>query len=151
MAYLLFLDESGQDHTHSPYEVLAGIAVPDFNVWKLIESLKQAEERHFGTRYSLEKEEIKGKKFLKKKVFRLASQLQAIPNDERRDLALSCLRDGKSAGRRELTALAQSKLKFVKNAFDLLGNYNCFAIASAYSAQTDQSFRRKVTTRSVLL
>lgn len=27
MAYFLFIDESGQDHKSSPYEVLAGIAI----------------------------------------------------------------------------------------------------------------------------
>jgi hypothetical protein len=29
MAYFLFIDESGQDHHDSPYEVLAGITVKD--------------------------------------------------------------------------------------------------------------------------
>jgi len=29
MAWFLFIDESGQDHGASPYEVLAGIAISD--------------------------------------------------------------------------------------------------------------------------
>ena len=29
MAYFLFIDESGQDHRDSPYEVLAGVAIED--------------------------------------------------------------------------------------------------------------------------
>jgi hypothetical protein len=29
MAFLLFLDESGHDLVHSPYQVLAGVAVED--------------------------------------------------------------------------------------------------------------------------
>ena len=36
MAYLLFVDESGQDRHKAPYEVLAGIAVLDRDLWNLV-------------------------------------------------------------------------------------------------------------------
>jgi len=36
MAYFMFVDESGQDHRDSPYEVLAGVAVHDTKLWDLI-------------------------------------------------------------------------------------------------------------------
>lgn len=53
MAYFLFIDESGQDHKDSPYEVLAGVAVEDRDLWNLIQSIQAAEIRHFGMRYSI--------------------------------------------------------------------------------------------------
>lgn len=130
MAYFLFLDESGHDHRTSPYEVLAGIAVEDRDVWNLIEALNAAEERHFGIRYSRVKEEIKGKKFLKKKVFKLAQQLPPIALPERSQLARSCIENGAMAGKKELTALAQSKLAFVEEVFEICGRFRCVAFAS---------------------
>jgi hypothetical protein len=36
MAWVLFIDESGHDRKASPYEVLAGIAVRDRDLWPLI-------------------------------------------------------------------------------------------------------------------
>jgi len=36
MAFFLFIDESGQDHHDSPYEVLAGIAIEDKYLWSFI-------------------------------------------------------------------------------------------------------------------
>lgn len=130
MAYFLFIDESGHDHMHSPYEVLAGIAVEDSQVWPLITELNNSEAKHFGLRYSKEKFEIKGKKFLKKKVFRLAHQLPAISEEVRTQLAKSCILDGASASKKELTALAQAKLAFVKNVFTVCSTFECYAFAS---------------------
>jgi Protein of unknown function (DUF3800) len=43
MAYFLFIDESGQDHHDSPYEVLAGIAIDDKNLWNFIRSVQELE------------------------------------------------------------------------------------------------------------
>ena len=39
MAWLLFLDESGHDRGASPYEVLAGIAIADRDIWKIITAM----------------------------------------------------------------------------------------------------------------
>jgi len=73
MAYLLFLDESGQDHCESPYEVLAGMAVEDRDLWNLVQAVQDAEVRCFGRRYSAGRQELKGKKLLKRKTFRQAA------------------------------------------------------------------------------
>ena len=43
MSWLLFIDESGQDQIHSPYEVLAGVAVNDSDLWPLIKELYDAQ------------------------------------------------------------------------------------------------------------
>ena len=50
MSWALFIDESGQDQHASLYEVLAGIAVEDRALWKLIRDLSDAQETIFGMR-----------------------------------------------------------------------------------------------------
>lgn len=68
MTYLLFVDESGHDGRESPYEVLAGIAIEDRDLWNLVKSLQDAQLRQFGTRYIAPTREIKAKRFLKRDV-----------------------------------------------------------------------------------
>jgi hypothetical protein len=130
MAYFLFIDESGQDHRVSPYEVLAGIAVEDQDSWNLIVAIQHLEERMFMRRYSSNTSELKGQKLLKRKVFRLAAQLPPIPEEERRHLAKRCLEDGSRAGKRELTALAQAKIAYVTEVFDICARFRCRVFAS---------------------
>jgi len=111
MAYFLFIDESGHDHRHSPYEVLSGIAIEDRDLWNLIRAIHSKELEIFGTEYHLHHEEIKAKKLLNSKTFRKA---QMIPFDplQRRELAASCLRDGANASRQAIAALSQAKLDY---------------------------------------
>lgn len=130
MAYFLFIDESGQDHHDSPYEVLAGIAVEDQDVWNLVQALHDAESRIFGQRYTHRSSELKAKKLLNRKVFRLAGQMPAFPETERAALAHECLTDGAHATRAQLTALAQAKLAYVREVFDVCANYRCRVFAS---------------------
>ena len=94
MAYLLFIDESGQDHQESPYEVLAGMAVEDRDLWNLVKAIQEAELRCFGCRYTAGRQELKGKKLLKRKTFRLAAQMPPFPDEERREFARACLNEG---------------------------------------------------------
>ena len=135
MAYFLFIDESGHDLTESPYEVLAGISVEDRDLWNLIEAITDAEERCFGLRYSRLKEEFKGKKFLKRKVFRHAAQAAPIESEERRRLAKLSIENGAAVGGHQLTALAQAKLAFVRETFELCSNFHCQAFASIVSRE----------------
>lgn len=130
MAYFLFVDESGIDRRASPYEVLAGVCVEDRDLWNLIDAINDAEERFLGLRYSREKEEIKARKFLKRKVFKHARQMPPIEHENRRGLARQCIRMGGSATREQITALAQAKLAFVSEVFDLCARYHCRVFAS---------------------
>lgn len=130
MAYFLFIDESGQDHTASPYEVLAGLAVEDQDLWNLIVAIQHLEERIFMRRYSSNSAELKGKKLLKSKVFRMAAQLPPIPAEERRQFARSCLENGRTAGRQEITALAQAKIAYVNELFEICARFRCRVFAS---------------------
>ncbi len=130
MAYFLFIDESGQDGRNSPYEVLAGVAVEDRELWNLIRAIQDAEYACFGMRYSRGDAELKGKTLLKTKTFRLAAQMPPIPETERTDLARQCLEDGAKANRRQLTALAQAKLAYVGEVFDICARFRCVVFAS---------------------
>jgi len=124
------VDESGQDHRESPCEVLAGMAVEDRDLWNLVQSLQEAEVRHFGTRYSAGERELKAKKLLKTKTYKLAATAPPFPAEERRQLAKSALEVGESAGRKELAALSQAKLAYVTDVLDICARYRCRAFAS---------------------
>jgi hypothetical protein len=136
MAHILFVDESGQDRSASPYEVLAGVAVEDQDIWNLIKALHEAEERHFGTRYTKGREELKAKKLLKRKTFRLAAQLPPMPVVERRLAALRCLKQGAQAGKTEITGLAQAKLAYVEELLAICGRFRCKAFASIVNRES---------------
>lgn len=82
MSYFLFIDESGQDQKSSPYEVLAGVAVKDIELWNLIQRIHDLERELFGMRISEGSLELKAKKLLKRKTFRLAAQQPPIDNAE---------------------------------------------------------------------
>jgi hypothetical protein len=135
VSYLLFLDESGVDRRDSPYEVLAGVAVHDRQLWELICQIQEAETEHFGRRITPGTLELKAKKLLKSKTFRMAAQLPEMEPEERRELARSCLEKGAAAvsaavTRRELTALAQAKVAFVENVLSLCACHGVRAFAS---------------------
>lgn len=130
MAYFLFIDESGHDERESPCEVLAGLCVEDSKVWELITEIIEAEYLFFGCRYGHLKEEFKGKKFLKKKVFKHAAYEPSIEQSQRQGLAFACIDDGASADRKQLAALAQAKIAFVERVLVLAKNFNCCAFAS---------------------
>ena len=96
MGYFLFIDESGQDRQASPHEVLAGIAVQDSELWNLVQRTHTLEQDVFGMRISEGKLELKGKKLLKRKTFRLAGQVESLAAPESRELVCSCLKKGQS-------------------------------------------------------
>lgn len=130
MAYLLFIDESGQDHHDSPYEVLAGVAIHDSALWELIQQIKALQQRYFGDYYQQQHAELKAKKLLKVKTFRLAKQLSRIDDDDLPGLAQSCLSKGSGISKLELTALAQAKLAYSQQVLRLCQDMNCRAFAS---------------------
>lgn len=130
MSYLLFLDESGHDLRKSPYEVLAGVCVEDRDLWNLICNVQDAETEFFGMRIAPGVLELKGRKLLKTKTFRLAGGESELSPGERRDLARSCLEKQGTATRKELAALGQAKLAFVDYVLELCGKHRAKAFAS---------------------
>ena len=133
MAFFFFIDESGTDHKNSYYEVLSGIAIEDRDLWNIITQLKNLEQQLLGTRYSCQQREIKGKKFLKRKVFRQAAMLPPIPSSERSILAKECLENGEHAGLKQMVALAQAKLDYVTKALEICAQYRLKVFASITS------------------
>jgi hypothetical protein len=127
MAYFLFVDESGGQ---AAPDVLAGIAIEDGDLWNLVLALQDAEIRNFGRRYSTGERELKAKKLLKAKTFRLANSEIEFSENEQRELAKKALDSGETAGKRELTALARAKLKYVQDALDICTRFHCRAFAS---------------------
>jgi hypothetical protein len=135
---LLFLDESGTDHVEVPYEVLAGIAIRERNVWALIQGVRAAEREYFGAPLSAARVELKGKKLLKAKVFRFAGQAGPVPADERRVLAHHFLMKGLAESaeevltpnRREFTAYGQAVLAFVNEVYALAAQLGVKVFAS---------------------
>lgn len=116
MAYLLFIDESGSDHQESPYETLAGICIRDINLWELVLEIKEIQSSLFGSYYQDNKKELKAKKILKTKTYRLAKQLPKFDETELPVYAQECLQNGENATRVQLTALAQAKLLYAEKA-----------------------------------
>ncbi|MDR0868019.1 MAG: DUF3800 domain-containing protein [Planctomycetota bacterium] len=132
MSYFLFVDESGHDGS-PPYEVLAGVAIEDRDLWNCILAVHALEEQTFGRRISQGGLELKGKKLLKNKTFKHAKQMEVMMPEEMRQLALACLKKGdakESITRRELTALAQAKIAFVRGLIDICANFRVKAFAS---------------------
>lgn len=130
MAYLLFIDESGHDRRHAPYEVLAGLAIEDRFLWDIILDLQATEIRLFGTRYSKGSAELKGSKLLTTKVFRHAGLNAQIDPTQRAELARFALENGAAATAIHLKALALAKLDYVRAALTLCTKYGCAAFAS---------------------
>lgn len=81
MTYLLFLDESGHDHTSMPYEVNGGIAIPVQEPWEFIQRVRQAEIDCFGNELRSFGIEMKGHRLLDRDRFKWAAQ--SYPLDKR--------------------------------------------------------------------
>jgi len=131
LAYLLFVNGSGFESSSSPYEVVAGVIVEDRDLWNFGQAVEDAKVRHFGA--SLPAAWCTARRLLKRKVFRLARQLPPFPFEERRALTRACLERGDAAGKREMTALAQSKLAYVGEVLDVCSRFRCRLLASIVS------------------
>ena len=130
MAWFLFIDESGHDGGASPYEVLAGVAIQDRDLWAVINDLHTEEVLLFGRRYSEGPRELKGKKILKSKVFHHAQLSCAVANTEVARLAKEALDSGATAGIRHWKALALAKISYVHSVFDVCAKHGCRVFAS---------------------
>jgi hypothetical protein len=146
MAFLFFIDESGQDQQNSPYEVLAGVAIEDRKLWPLIHELHKAELSHFGCRYGSPDRELKAKRLLKTKVVRQANGASPFNSEMRTKLAKSCLQQGERALPVHQAALGQAKLAYTMRALQLANEFGCKAFASIAPKEaprpTDNFLRR---------
>jgi hypothetical protein len=139
MAWFLFVDESGHDRVASPYEVLAGVAIEDRDLWNLVNAVHSSEISNFGRRYSDGRRELKGTKILKSKVFHHAALNVDVPEDEIRRLAKQALDHGAAATVAHLKALALAKLRYVRDLFDICARFRCKAFASIVEIDAEPS------------
>jgi hypothetical protein len=153
---LLFVDESGHDRKEAPYEVLAGVAIRERDLWNLIQAIRSAELDFFGLTMASVGLEFKGRSLLKKKVFRLGAQGPAMDIDKRRNLARDFLQKGwrevqgnppEPRSSDEFTAYGQAVLSFVTRVFELAARYRVKTFAAMVRKDaprpTDKSFLRK--------
>ena len=153
---LYFVDESGHDHGASPYEVLAAVAVKERDLWNLIQAIRGVELELFGVAFADVGIEFKGTKLLKKKSFRLASEGEPIPADERRDLVRALVLRSHEAEKtgaqaavtfRELVAYGQTVVAFIERVFRLMGRYRVKTFAAmvdpAAPRPADKSYLRR--------
>lgn len=131
MSWALFVDESGQDQRHSPYEVLAGVAVEDRQIWPLINQLKDAQKQWFGIRpFDAFGAEAKSKELLSLKVFKFSAQLDTLGAVDRRKLATEMLTDGTAPSKLRLTALGQAKVGYSQFALELARRHGARVFAT---------------------
>lgn len=139
MSWALFIDESGQDRRHSPYEVLAGLAVEDRRIWPLIRQLSDAQQLHFGMRlFEAYGREAKAKSLLNRSTFRHAAQMPPIPLDERGRLARELLIDGENVSRERLTALGQAKIAYCRFALRLARGHGAQVFATIVPREAER-------------
>ena len=147
---LLFVDESGQDRTVMPYEVLAGVLIAEENLWNLVKAIRAAEKDHFGDYLRhLRVSEVKAKELLKKKMFRFAGQRISIEKEDLPLHANSFLRKGQVARQKgtpdsgatakEMTAYGRSVLNFIDAVLDIAAGFDVQIIASVVSIDAVRS------------
>lgn len=153
---LFFLDESGTDHKNAPYEILAGVAIQEQNMWPLIQEFRGLERYHFGILLNEAKIELKGSTFLKNKNFRFAGQDESIPIKLRTPLVKSFLQKNLQSKsgynpkylQNEFTAFGQASIDFIRDIYKLSAQKNLKVFASIVpinvpKPKTNQDFLRK--------
>ena len=158
---LLFIDESGQDNSGGPYEVLAGAVIEQANLWNLVKSVRAAERALFGDylRNLLERE-TKAKALLKHKRFASAARCVDIGEGDLAALAHSALLKGQdartkaalqsAATERELVAYSRQALAFVHEVLDISARHGVRFIASVVDADAPRSQRDNWLTRDMV-
>lgn len=123
MTWLLFLDESGHDHHHAPYEVRGGVAVPTARLWEFTRRVHEAELLWFGVRLADVGIEFKGAKLLEKQRFKWSMQSPQLEPADRQSLCRSFLertRRHESPRRAEFSAYGQASVGFVEAIMQIL-------------------------------
>lgn len=136
---LFFVDESGIDKKHAPYEVLAATSIKEEKLWQFIKAEQKLELDRFGVRLADLRAELKGSKLLSKKRFRFANQAIEITEADQRIYAKSFLEKGSStagtmlrpnATAIEYTAFGRASLQFVDELLDLASAFEIKVFAS---------------------
>lgn len=134
MSWLLFLDESGQDHKNMPYEVRGGIALHAKRLWGFVQGMQRLELECFGCHLHEFRQEIKGSKLLDRKRYRFAAQAPPMEDESRRKHCRGFLTKGlekKDPKREEFSAYGQACLEMARGIIQLLVQSEAVLFASA--------------------
>lgn len=138
MSWLFFLDESGQDHRNTPYEVRGGVAIHTSKLWPFVQQLQQLELAAFGAQLADFRSEIKGAKLIEKSRFEWATQSGWMPDEQRRRASRAFLAKGlekKSPSREEFTAFGQASIEMARGVFQVLHASGAKLFAAAIPAE----------------
>ena len=80
-----------------------------------------------------------GEKATQERSFQACRADAPIPDENRRLLARRCLDDGGTAGKRQLTALAQAKLAYVSDILGICSRFHCRVFSSIVSKNAPRS------------
>lgn len=133
MSWLLFLDESGHDHSTMPYEVRGGVALHASRLWPFIQAVRTLEQSMFGAFLHDFGTEIKGSKLLSRERFKWDQQGPRFDDQARRKYALNFLNSsaqGLAPRRDEFTAFGQACLQVAEGICLLLKSHNAVIFAS---------------------
>ena len=134
MSWVLFLDESGHDHKHMPYEVRGGIALHACELWPFVQSMQRLEFQSFGCQLHQFRKELKGSTLLDPKRFRFARQAPRMEPESRGKHCRGFLTKGletKQPTRDEFSAYGQACLEMAGGIFQLLGQHRAVLFAVA--------------------
>ena len=131
MAWLLFMDESGHDHTNTPMEVRGGVAIHASKIWQFLQDFQKEEEECFGVRLADYGVEIKGSKLLQKKRYEWASNSVVMDEAERKKAIRRFLTQKHSPRKQDFYAYGAASISMAKRIFALLKKHNAQLFASA--------------------
>jgi hypothetical protein len=141
MSWLFFMDESGHDHKHCPYEVRGGVAIHASKLWSFVQSMQRLELQAFGCQLSQFGNEIKGSTLLDRKRFKFAGQRNFMPVVERQKNVRSFLekshRNQRPSGE-EFAAYGQACIFMAQGIFQVLNNHNAVIFAAIVSNVTQK-------------
>ena len=137
MSWLLFMDESGHDHSSMPYEVRGGFAIHAGKLWPFIQSVRNLEQATFGVYLSELGVEIKGQKLLTKDRFKWSAQGPGVEPVLRRKNALNFLNSSlqkRSPRQFEYTSYGQACITFAEGIVSILAGHDAKVFASIIPA-----------------
>jgi len=138
MSWLLFMDESGPDPEASPYEVRGGVAIHDSRLWPLVLELQRREQAAFGAELRQFFLELKGSQLLGEEHFQWATQMDPMPDEERRRHCRAFVAKGlekQAPTGAESAAFGQACLEMASGVFDALKHHEARLLAAVAPAQ----------------
>ena len=134
MAWLLFMDESGQDHRTMPMEVRGGVAIHASKIWNFLQDFHKQEVKCFGVRLAEHGVEIKGSQLLQKVFYKLTLGAYNMDEPTRRKSIrrfLTNKNQKQEPKEQDFYAYGMACISMAKHIFALLEKHDAKLFASA--------------------